>query len=178
MEVFGSDCRCKTGEKSKNDNKNDTYLHDELNGTNEVREELEDKVLLLLLHLVETVLAATRLDLRLSETHARVGLKHVVGDRAATTGGGLLLLVIEVVAVLRLEVVDEGIDILILILIRVGNLGLLGSRGTLGGDVLLAVGALLVEAAGLDVGVERRSADTLLLVRHLAVDQGISRGEC
>jgi hypothetical protein len=152
--------------RNRHEKKVEAYLHDELNGTDEVREELENQVLLLLLHLVETELAAASLNLRLGETDAGVSLEHVLGDSAATTGGGsLLLLLFELVSILGLEVVNEGINVLILIVIV--DRGRLGGGSTSGRGVLL--GALLVEAAGLDVGVQRRSARDLLLVHLVGV---------
>lgn len=152
--------------RNRQSEKTDAYLHDELNGTDEVREELENEVLLLLLHLVETELAAASLNFGLGKTDARVSLEHVLGDSAAATGGSsLLLLLFELVSILGLEVVNEGINVLILIVIV--DRGRLGGGSTSGRGVLL--GALLVEAAGLDVGVQRRSARDLLLVHLVGV---------
>lgn len=68
-----------------------TYLHDELDRTNEEAKELENQVLLLLLHLVETIFATALEDLVACETDAGVGLEHVLGDDTAATGGDLLL---------------------------------------------------------------------------------------
>jgi hypothetical protein len=69
-----------------------TYLHDELDRAHEEAEELENKVLLLLLHLVETIFAAALGDLLGCETDASVGLEHVLGDNTAATGGDIFLL--------------------------------------------------------------------------------------
>lgn len=128
-----------------------TDLHDELNRTDEVSEELEDQVLLLLPHLVETVLLATHGDLLLSETSARVGLELVLGDDP--TGSRvvlLLLLLLFGVAVLRLELVDQGVHVLVLLLIVVQWLAVGGGRraGTANGGLML-----LAEVAGLNVVV-------------------------
>ncbi len=51
-----------------------TYLHDELNGANEEAQELEKHVLLLLLHLIETILLASLKHLLGCETNPGVGL--------------------------------------------------------------------------------------------------------
>jgi hypothetical protein len=137
------------------------YLHDELNGTDEEGKELEEVVLLLLLHSVVTVLLAAGKDLGFRKTNTGVGLEHVFGDLATTTGG-LLFFLLELVTILGLEVLDQGVNVLIFLLILNRGLGgLLGSNTTLGRDLLN--GALLVEAARLDVGVERRCANTLVV---------------
>src|SRR3569833_1407489 len=68
--------------------------HDELNGTNEVAEELEDQVLLLLLHLVQTVSAGSGVSdgqwLR-ADTGA-VGASRAIAEavRALCNGGAVL----------------------------------------------------------------------------------------
>ena len=51
-----------------------TYLHDELDGADEVAQELENEVLLLLLHLIEAILPAPLGDLLGCETNTSVGL--------------------------------------------------------------------------------------------------------
>lgn len=134
-----------------------THLHDELDGTDEEAKELENVVLLLLLHPVVTVLATAGSNLGLGQTNTAVSLKHVLGDSAGTVGRPLLVLIFVLVAVLRLEILDQGIDVLVLIFRLI--LGGLGRGGLSGGrSVGGAVGALLVEATALDVGVQRRSA--------------------
>jgi hypothetical protein len=112
-----------------------------LNGTNEVSEELEDQVLLLLLHLVETVLLAALRHLLLSKTGAGVGLELILRHNA--TGGrvGLLLLLRFLMAVLRLQLVNQGVHVLILLLILDG---LLFGDGS--GHVVWSVN-LLIESA-------------------------------
>lgn len=69
-----------------------TYLHDELDRAHEEAEELEKQVLLLLLHLVQTIFATTLNDLVAGETDTGVGLEHVLGDDTRATGGDILLL--------------------------------------------------------------------------------------
>lgn len=132
----------------------ETHLHDKLNGTDEETEKLENQVLLLLLHLVETVLAAAGHNLGLGETNPAVSLEHVLGDNASSAGLDLLLLFL--MAILGLEILDQGIHILIFFVVV---------RGTLGGSGVMMrhLSSLLVEAASLDVGVQRRSADSLLV---------------
>ena len=51
------------------------YLHDELNGTDKVHEELFDHVLLFLGHLIETVLFTTFDDLLRCQTLASVSVE-------------------------------------------------------------------------------------------------------
>ena len=69
-----------------------TYLHDELNGTDEETKELEQEVFLLLLHLVETIFPTTLEDLLGCKTNTRVGLEHVLGDDAGATGSDIFFL--------------------------------------------------------------------------------------
>jgi hypothetical protein len=97
--------------------KNGSSLHDELDRTNEETEELEDQVLLLLLHLVETILLASRQDFALGKTDTSVGHEHVLRNNTATAGLNLLLLIIIDVAILGLEILDKSIHILIRLLI-------------------------------------------------------------
>jgi hypothetical protein len=67
-------------------------LHDELDRADEETEELENEVLLLLLHLVETILPATLDDLFRCETNSGVGLEHVLRDNTTTAGLDFLFL--------------------------------------------------------------------------------------
>jgi hypothetical protein len=97
--------------------KNGSSLHDELDRTNEETEELEDQVLLLLLHLVETILLASRQDFALGKTDTSVGHEHVLRNNTATAGLNLFLLIIIDVAILGLEILDKSIHILIRLLI-------------------------------------------------------------
>lgn len=69
-----------------------TYLHDELNRTDEETKELEQEVFLLLLHLVETIFPTAMEHLLIRETDTSVSLEHVLGDDAANTGSGVLFL--------------------------------------------------------------------------------------
>lgn len=88
-------------------------------------------------------------DLVLGQTNAGVGLEHVLGGDAGTVHVGLLLLLIVVgaaMAVVRLEVLDQSIDVLIFLLVL--NLGL--GRGGFGNRA-----GLLVEATGRDLRVDR-----------------------
>ncbi|KAL0635536.1 hypothetical protein Q9L58_005467 [Maublancomyces gigas] len=88
-----------------------TNLHDELNWTNEVEQEFEDQVLLLLLHLIETILLAALLDLGGSKTSASVSLEKIFRDRAsARASNGLLLIDSLIVTVLGLEVINQLIN--------------------------------------------------------------------
>ncbi|CAF3594394.1 unnamed protein product [Fusarium graminearum] len=120
---------------------------------NEEHEELENHVLLLFFHGVETPFLATCDNLSLSQTNTRVSLELVLGDDTSTAGGGLLV-VVDLVAVLGLEVLDQGIHVLIgLLILGDGSLGVVGSG---------SLSSLLIEAASLDVGVERGCADRLL----------------
>lgn len=131
-----------------------SYLHDELDRTDEETEELEDHVLLLLLHLVQAVLAATGDDLLLGKTDAGVRLEHLLGDDTAAVSVGLgllLILVVDGVAIVGLEVFDEGINVLILLLVLDGLLNSLNRSGV-----------LLVELAARDAGVQRRRCGSRL----------------
>ena len=106
------------------------YLHDELDGSDKVGEELEDEVLLLLLHLVETVLLAAGGDLGVGQTGAGVGLQQLVRHGTLATGLVLVLLVDLVdVAVLRLEVGNELIHVLVLLVFLGHGALLLVERG-------------------------------------------------
>lgn len=122
-----------------------TNLHDELNGTDEVHEELENHVLLLLLHLVETVLSSSLLDFGRGKTDAGIRLEEVLGDGAsAGTSHGLIVLRV-LLSFLGLEIVDESIDVLDVIVVLVER-----SNGLLADCMLLRIG----EAALRDVGAE------------------------
>jgi hypothetical protein len=88
-----------------------TNLHDELNRTNKVHQKFENKILLLLLHLVETVLSPPLLDLCAGKTDASVGLEKILRNGAGRgTGSGILITVIAI-AILGLEVVDQSVDV-------------------------------------------------------------------
>lgn len=70
----------------------------------------------------------------LSQTDAGVGLKKLLGNETTTVGIALLLLLIFLdVSVLRLEILDQGVDVLIFLLADLG-LGLVGG-GRVGGAV-------------------------------------------
>lgn len=77
----------------------------------------------LTLHLVETVLLATRQDLVGSQTDARVGLQELLGhDARAARLGHLLILVVDG-CILRLELLDQSVDVLVLFLLLETGLG-------------------------------------------------------
>ena len=63
------------------------YLHDKLDGADEVAQELENQVLLLLLHLIETILPSPLENLLACETSASVGLELVLRDHTTGTRG-------------------------------------------------------------------------------------------
>lgn len=94
------------------------YLHDELDRTNEVTEKLEDQVLFFFLHLIETILLSSGSDLSLGETNAGVSLQHLLRHWTSATSDSLLLfLEILSVTVLRLEIVDQRIHVLVVFLL-------------------------------------------------------------
>ncbi len=112
----------------ENNNKNRTHLHDELNGPDKVHEELEDEVLLFLLHLIEAILLAPGLDLGVGETGAGVGVEHLFGHGTGSTGFGDLFL-FDLTAILGLEIINKSINVFDLVF--VDDLGLdLGRRRT------------------------------------------------
>ena len=119
------------------------YLHNELNGTNKVAEELEKQVLLLFLHLIHTILLATGMDFGFCKTNACIGLQLVFWNDASSAWGSLLLvLVVLSVAILGFELIDQSVHVLVFLLILSGLVG--RRRGIV----------LLVEVAGLDLGIE------------------------
>lgn len=139
--------------KMKRSAKKGSTHHNELNWTDEEHKELENHVLALLFHGVESPLLAASDNLCLRETDPRVGLELVLRNDTSTTGGGLLV-VVDLVAILGLEILDQGVHVLIgLLILGNGSLGVVGSG---------SLSSLLIEAASLDVGVQRRSADRLL----------------
>ena len=86
----------------------------------------------LLLHGVDAVLPAAGEDLLVGETRDGGGLKHVVGDLLEVSGSVLLtLLEILGAAIVRLELLDQGVHVGILVLILGATLGGVGR------DVLL-----------------------------------------
>jgi hypothetical protein len=112
---------------------NGSSLHDELNRADEEHEEFQDHVLLLFLHLIETVFPSPLVDFGGSETSAGVGLEKVLGDGASGSSGSDLLLSEILLSILRLEVVDEGVDILdVLIFVLDGGRLLLRVSGLFG----------------------------------------------
>lgn len=90
MAEWGARCKHRQGKCLVSQLTDGGSLHDELNGTDEEAKELQEKVLLLLLHLVETILAASLGNLLLGETDAGVGLEHVLRNDAPGAGSDLL----------------------------------------------------------------------------------------
>ncbi|KAI6756513.1 hypothetical protein HG530_011111 [Fusarium avenaceum] len=121
--------------------------------SDEEHQKLQDHIFLFFFHCVQSPFATTSDNLSLSKTDARVGLELVLGNDTATAGLSLFFF-IDLMAVLGLEVLDQGIHVLVGLLIF-GNRSLVGVGGG-------SLSSLLIEAASLDVGVERRSADRLL----------------
>ncbi|KUI57714.1 hypothetical protein VP1G_10929 [Cytospora mali] len=130
----------------KTSSQDSSSLHDELDRTDEVHEELQNQVLLLLLHLVETILLAAGGNLSLSETSA--GILWLFRNDTATSLVALLVFLIQTVSILGLKILDQGVDVLIFLVIDLG-LGVVGGLSSL---------TLLVEAARLDLRVQRRRA--------------------
>ena len=77
-------------------------------------------------------------------------LQELLRNETATVLVTLLLLGVLAVSILGLEVLDQGVDVLIFV-VRVLGLGLRGRGG-------LVLGVLLVEVAGLNLRVQRRRA--------------------
>jgi hypothetical protein len=138
----------------KTGSKNSGSFHNKLDGTNEEHQKLENHIFSFFFHRIETPFLASGDHLSLSQADTRVSLKLVLGDDASTARGGLLF-VVDLMAVLGLEVLNQGVHVLIgLFIVGDGSLGVVGSGRSLS--------SLLIEAASLDVGVQRRSADRLL----------------
>jgi len=137
----------------KTSSKDSSGLHHKLDRSDKEHEKLQDHILLLFFHRIQTPFASTSDNLSLSKTDTRVGLELILGDDTAAAGLGLFFF-IDLMAVLGLEVLDQGIHVLVGLLIF-GNGSLVGVGGG-------SLSSLLIEAASLDVGVERRSADRLL----------------
>ena len=106
-------------------------LHDELNGADKVHEELEDEILLVLLHLIKAVLLAAGGDLGLGQTASGIGVEHILRHGlGAADLGGLLFLLID--AVDGLEIIDESVDVLVVIVadrVVIGGVGGVGGGG-------------------------------------------------
>ncbi|ROV95796.1 hypothetical protein VPNG_08757 [Cytospora leucostoma] len=126
----------------KTSSQDSSSLHDELDRTNEVHEELQNQILLLLLHLVETELLAACGDLSLSETSSSV-LCLFGNNTTASVVALLFLVIIQAVAILGFEIFDQGVDVLIFIFV-VLDLGLVCRLVEL---------TLLIEAARLDLRI-------------------------
>lgn len=137
----------KPAKKTSQKHWNINYLHDELNGTNEVSQELEDQVLLLFLHLIHTVLLATCCDFGLCKTNASVGLQLIFWDNASCARIYFVLaFLFLLMPILRLELINQGIHVLIFLFIIVTRLPSSLLR--------VIVTCLLVESTRLDIGVQ------------------------
>ena len=100
-----------------------THLHDELDGTNEEAKELQDEIFLLLLHLIETVLLATLQHFSRGQTIARRCLEKLFGHGSCAAGCGLFLFLLDGV-VLRLELLDQRVHVLVLLLVLLDDAAL------------------------------------------------------
>jgi hypothetical protein len=101
-----------------------THLHDKLDGTNEEAEELEDQVLLLLLHLVQPETFPTLGDFVGRQTSASISLQQLFGHGLCAARLGFLLLFEIGGGVLRLELLDECVHVLffLVVIIRLRRL--------------------------------------------------------
>jgi len=142
-----------------------THLHDELDGTDEETQELQDEVLLLFLHLVETVLFPSRCHIRARQTGARAGLQQLLRYGTGSAGLNGFLFVIIDGGVLGLKLLDQGVNVFVLFLLA-------GSSIFLGGDV---VGDGIVASAILFLFVEsaRRHVSAEVVCRLLAGRVGV-----
>src|ERR1700734_3413730 len=104
-----------------------TYLHDELDRTDEISEELENQIFLLFLHLIHSVLLATEQDFMLSQTDTRVSLKLVFWHDATLSRTFLLLFLLICMTILRLQLINQCIHVLIFLFLFLHRL--LSSRG-------------------------------------------------
>jgi hypothetical protein len=69
------------------------------------------------LHLVETELLATGHDFTGGQTNAHVGLQQLLGHDTGGTGLHLFLLVVVDTGILRLELLDQSVNVLVLVFI-------------------------------------------------------------
>jgi hypothetical protein len=103
-----------------------THLHDELDRPNEETQELEDQILLLFLHLIETELLLALDDFLRGQAGAGGGLEKLFGNGTGTTGLSSLFLLLDI-SVLRLELLDQGIHVLVFLFVilrrRLGSCG-------------------------------------------------------
>ena len=91
------------------------HLHDELNWTDEITKELEDQVLLFLLHLIETEFLSPGDNFRRCQTMASVGLEKIFSNWPCTTGlGDFLVLGIDA-SILRLKLLNQRINVLVVL---------------------------------------------------------------
>jgi hypothetical protein len=93
-----------------------TYLHDELDRADEVTKELEDQVFLFLFHLVHTVLLSACGDFGFGKTLAGIRVQHLLRHRTSTTGLDHFFFLFDS-TILRLELIDESVHILIVLVV-------------------------------------------------------------
>ena len=91
------------------------HLHDELNWTNEITKELEDQVLLVLLHLIEAEFLSPDDNFLRCQTVASVSLEKIFGDWSCTTGLGDFLVLGVDASILRLELFNQRINVLVVL---------------------------------------------------------------
>jgi hypothetical protein len=96
-----------------------THLHDKLNGADEEAEELENQVLLLLLHLIQAKLLAAVQHVLRGQAVPGVGLQQILGHDARAAGLDVLFLLLG--AVFGLELLDEGVDVLVFVIVLGGG---------------------------------------------------------
>lgn len=110
------------------------YLHNKLNRSPEVSKKLEYVVDFLLLHLIHPILLAASMNLSFCQAHSCIGLQQVFRNNACTSSSWVFLFFLFDVAILRFEVVDQSVHILIFVLIfdrlGVGMVGVLLTEGT------------------------------------------------
>ena len=93
-----------------------TYLHDELDGPDEVPEKLENQVFLLFFHLVQTVLLSARGDFAFGETLAGIRVQHLFRHGTSTTGLDHFFFLFNS-TILGLELIDERVHVLIIFVV-------------------------------------------------------------
>jgi hypothetical protein len=125
-------------QKTKNDTKIDPVfktggkdssgLHDELNGTDEKHEELDNEGFLLLRHLVPTKLLSASKNLIGGQTDRLVSLKKFLRNRLGRVASSGLFLEEVISTMVGLEFFNEGVDIVVFFIIRRSKGSLLQGR--------------------------------------------------
>src|SRR5438552_18177081 len=92
------------------------YLHDELNGTNKVHEELFDHVFLFFGHLIQTVFSAAIGDLLCRQTLAGIGIEQFLRNRFSRHARTSLLFILKF-SVFTLKFFNQSINVLYLIVV-------------------------------------------------------------